>query len=69
MQKYGGNPEMKEFIQRFAGLLGNHFSKLGEQQDQPNQDIRTKNSWDEELHMRHFVDAPHISADWFDFPE
>lgn len=44
MQKYGGNPEMKEFIQRFAGLLGDHFSKLGEQQDQPNEEIQTKNS-------------------------
>jgi len=35
MQKYGGNPEMKEFIQRFAGLLGDHFNKLGKQQDHP----------------------------------
>lgn len=32
-KKYGDNSEMKEFIQEFSGLLGNHFTGLAEKQD------------------------------------
>ena len=32
-KKYGNNTEMKEFIQEFSGLMGNHFTGLAEKQD------------------------------------
>lgn len=31
-RKYGDNPEMKEFIQEFSGLMGNHFTNLADKQ-------------------------------------
>ena len=32
-KKYGDNAEMKEFIQEFSGLMGNHFTSLAEKQE------------------------------------
>ena len=32
-RKYGDNPEMKEFIQEFSGMMGNHFTSLADKQN------------------------------------
>jgi len=32
-RKYGDNAEMKEFIQEFSGMMGNHFTNLAEKQN------------------------------------
>ncbi|KAI0210987.1 hypothetical protein LSAT2_004218 [Lamellibrachia satsuma] len=32
MAKYGNNPEMQAFLMEFCGLLGDHFTKLGDMQ-------------------------------------
>ena len=32
-KKYEDNPEMKEFIQQFSGILGSHFLSLADKQE------------------------------------
>ena len=34
MQKYGGNPEMRNFLQAFMKLMGEHFTALADKEDE-----------------------------------
>ena len=37
MRTCGNNPEMKEFIQNFCSIMGEHFTEMGDRQQQQQQ--------------------------------